>query len=254
MVPTQVLEEILVYTHAYILKYVYMYSKFTFTHNFARSSSTVTPPSREQFIHTNLFGTVLFNNSKLNTQGICTYIYIIAELSFSSHPHTNEPPPPPPCHPQPQPTSLLLFLYLKYSSYIHNFKFTHLLPPSITQSINHSLTSLPSRRAEERPIVGQRLGDGRALGVQVREGHRVAPPVREGGAAEAERERDDDDAEGGADVEGAGEDVVVTTCFFFDVSARCVLFYFVCIYEFVKEGGGEFHMGGFFFQQEGPSL
>lgn len=71
--------------------------------------------------------------------------------------------------------------------------------------------SVPRRRPKERAIIRERLGDGRPFRVQVVKRHRVAPPVGETRPAQAEREGDDDDAKRSANIQGTGENIVVTT-------------------------------------------
>jgi len=66
--------------------------------------------------------------------------------------------------------------------------------------------------SEEGPVVRQHLSDSRAVGVEIAVRHRVAPPIRELGTAEAQGKCGYDDADGGSDVEGAGQNIVVAGC------------------------------------------
>ncbi len=77
---------------------------------------------------------------------------------------------------------------------------------------------LPRRRPKEGSVIRKDLSHGRAITIEVKERHSVAPPVWEGGATQTESKRGNDNTYGGADVEGTRENVVVASYWYADVS------------------------------------
>lgn len=71
---------------------------------------------------------------------------------------------------------------------------------------------MPGGGTEEGSIVGENLCHCGAFRIKVVFPHSVAPPIGEGHAAEPEGECRDDNAQRGADVEGTGQDIVVSSC------------------------------------------
>lgn len=105
-------------------------------------------------------------------------------------------------------------------------------PPADAQ-----LPLLPVRRAKEGPVVRERLGHGSAFGVQIRERHGIAPPIWERSAAETQSEGHDNDAEGGSDIQSAGQDVVVSSYVQNSRQQEGKGYYFVGWGETEKQGG-----------------
>jgi hypothetical protein len=73
----------------------------------------------------------------------------------------------------------------------------------------HSVLSLPSRWPNARTRGRRNPQNSSAVIIEVGSGNFVAPPIWEFRIAQAQTQTDNDGAEGSADIESAGQDIVV---------------------------------------------